>query len=201
MYEDVVLTDRHRRLFLQEFDTSLEFSEVINAVFSALVAHIRPRVSVFAALSAAIDAFENKDFGVFSDYEAVWFPSSAFDGVECMRYRTVVMHTVYEAIVPVCVSELARHYLQSALRGHDLQILFLCNGSFLLGETKHIRAFGESFEHVRREEIYSSAEASNCPIKMVTDFEDLPNFVLELSPGGAEKRLFERIENILCALS
>ena len=151
MYQDVALTDRHRRLLLRKMGASVELAGVINSVFEALVVHACPRFSAFAALTAAISAFRKKDFGIFPDYEAVWLPTVVLDDIHCVRYRTDVMHTVYEAIVPMCISELTRHCLQVALRIHDLQILFLCNGSFLIGDIKHIRAFGGSFEHVRRE--------------------------------------------------
>ena len=196
MYQDIALVENHRRLLLRKTGASVELTEVINAVFDSLMTHIRPRFSAFAALFVAISAFQKKDFGIFPEYEVVWLPTIVIDE-DGMRYRTEIMQIVYEAVVPICVSELSRHYLQTTLRLHGLQILFLCNGSFLLGAEKHIRAFGESFEHIRREKIYSTADTHRYPIRMIDSFESVLRPSIDLSSGGSEKRLFQDIEKML----
>ena len=197
MYNDTVLVDRHRKALLRKMGAPLELAQVVNAVFEALVAHISPRFSAFAALVAAIDVFKKRDFGTFPDYEAVWLPTTVLDDIHCVQYRTDVMQIVHDAIVPLCVSELARRYLQAALRAYDLQILFFCNGSFLLAETLHIRAFGESFEHVRREKRYSVADTDHWPVRLVGGFDSMPDDTVDLSPKGSERRLFRHIEKML----
>lgn len=196
MYYDVALSDKSREGILDNLSASFEVGKVAGSVFEALMVHIHPRVSAFATLVVAIDALEKKDFGIFPDYESVWLPTTVLDNEWLVRYRTDAMETVYESLMPVCVSELTRSCLQKALQLHGLQILFLCNGSFLLGEEKDIRAFGGSLEHIRRERRCSEADVS-WPIRRVGGFDRMTDSTDCLCPKGAEKRLFQRIEGVL----
>ena len=197
MYQDVTLADKHCRLVLQEIDSAGDLTEVISAIFRAMVKYIRPRFPAFAALSVALHAFKKRDFGIFPDYGVVWLPTTVIGG-DYVRYRTDVMHTVYRALLPVCMSEITLRGLKIALDIHGLHVLFLCDGSFLLGEPNKIRAFGGSLDHIRREMMRSVADTNRCPIHLVSSFNHMPGTTIDISPKGGERQLFRDIENLLC---
>lgn len=193
---DLALTDMHRRLLLRKMGASVELTSVINVVFDTVTTYIHPRFSAFAALTAVIGAFKRKDFGIFSDYGAVFLPTAVLDPVHCVQYRTGIMQTVYAALVPVCMSEITMRSLRIVLQPYDLQILFFCNGSFLFGEEKCIRAFSGSLEHVRREKMYSEADTHGYPIQIAGSFSRMPDSNTDLRAKGAEARLFQDIERM-----
>ena len=198
MYHLTGLSEKHQQVIIRElgWDTQPELVEISSAIFKGLTEYIYPQSLSFITLLAAIDAFKKEDFGMFADYEVVYVPVIIL-GESHKRYYTDLMHCIYEALLPMRVSRLAKECMQRALQEHGISILFFCNGSFLIGSTENIRAFSGSLEHTRREKLYSALNSIRYPIRIIGNIDEILEPTIDLSPSGTERRLLGKIEKVL----
>ena len=197
MYLVTGLGKEHHWMVLEEFgwDTSKEMLKVGNSIFEALTKYTSPQSLSFVTLVATIDAFKEESFGMFADYNMVYLPVIILG--DTRQYHSALMHCIREAMLPVKTSHLARECLQRTLQEHGLDILFFCNGNFLVGEIKKICAFSGSLEHTSREKLYSAVSSIRYPTRAVGSIYDIHEPTIDLSPNGAENRLLRSIEEVL----
>ena len=194
----VGLCESHYRLLCHELVNGEEI-KIVPHIFEALTEYITPHLPILPALTCMLSALWRKDFGIFRDYSLVWLPFCIV-GSDCVRYRTAGMKKLHKAVSSVQMSDLTTNLLRLTLQSHGFDITFLYGSGIIIGDAENIRAFGGSFEHVRREKMRSALDTAGYPIKEVGRIEDISVLTIDLSPKGAEQRLLEDIERIITLL-
>ena len=190
------LSEKHFQGILQSVQQD-EVKKAVGDVYRAITKYIHPQIITLVTLTSAVKALRRKDFGIFKTESLEWVPISIV-GEDGALYQTPVTKKIYDALAPVFLSDIARNAVKQSLQSNGLNISFFCNGNFVLGETEYVRAFSGSFEYVRRERIYSSVHCTQYPtiIDEIGIIKRAGIKTIDLSPCGAEERLFEEIEKI-----
>ena len=175
--------------------------DLVRDIFGSLTNSLAPRLPAFTALLAMIEQLQAKQFGVLEKEKLVRLPLSVV-GTDRVRYRTPIVEMLHESILSLRMSEWTVNLIKRQLMKHyKICLIFLCSCGVVVGRCQHVRAFYGSDTHQAMDMLRSAIDAEGNRVELVSSLEEIPVPTMDLAVNGAEKSLFDRIQELTKMLS
>lgn len=164
--------------------------------FKAWTKSLQPHLPLLPMFVAMFEALKNEDYGVLAEHNLIRVPLSII-GADKVRYRLPVVSLLHETVLSANMSDVSREYFRGSLAQQGLCVLFMCSCGVVLGKCRDIKNFYGSEHHLSMDKLRSAIDAQGNPVREVDSWDDIPFYNMDIHSNGAERRLFDRIMELI----